>query len=56
MHPKKMKYRKKWGVGNCGGAEKAPWELKGWTREEWLRWHRKWQPDTLSDSATLNPS
>ena len=36
--------------------EKAPWESKGWTREEWMRWHRKQQPDISSDSATLNPS
>ena len=36
--------------------EKAPWESKGWMTEEWMGWLRKWQPDTSSDSATLNPS
>ena len=36
--------------------ETTPWEAKDWTREEWMRWHRMWHPDTSSDHATLNPS
>ena len=44
-----------WG-GNVEIPDKTPWEAKGWTQQEWLRWHKRRQPHTSSDHATLNPS
>ena len=52
---KQKKYKKIRGK-NVEVPDKAPWEAKGWTQQEWLRWRRRRQPDTSSDSATLNPS
>ena len=52
----KQKRYKKISGKNVEIADKTPWEAKGWTREEWLVWCRRRQPDTASDSATLNPS
>ena len=47
---------KKHGGKNVEIPNKTPWEAKGWTQQEWLRWVKKRQPDTSSDCATLNPS
>ena len=44
------------GGGNVEIPDKTPWEVKGWTQQEWLRWLKKRQPDTSSNRATLNPS
>ena len=35
--------------------DKSPWEANGWTRQEWMRWHRR-HPESSSDHATLNPN
>ena len=53
--PRKKIYKKKGGKF-VEIPKTAPWEAKGWTREQWIKWHRRWQPETSSEHATLNPS